>query len=151
MKENEVLKKQAIEDAERRIETQYEDRMSELTALQSRLAGVKSELQELHMENQASKQREEQARSATAKAMAHQASTRAEAESLARRQRRPRGLVRRRGGARCAGGEVTNASESITRNDKKNSHQAVRCSSRASRARARGTWSWRWCGPGARR
>ena len=82
VKEMEHSKQLAIEDTERRIEAQFEDRMSELTALQSRMAGVQSQLQDAIMENQASRQREESAKAATAKAMAHQASTRAEADGL---------------------------------------------------------------------
>lgn len=71
-----------MEDTERRLETQFEERMAELTTLQARVSGLQNQLQDASQDVALARQREEAAKSATAKAMAHQASTRAEAEML---------------------------------------------------------------------
>ena len=82
MREAEKEKQAAIEETERRLESQYEERMSELTSLQSKMMMLQNQLQDSLQDNSLSKQKEEAAKLATAKALAYQAATRTEADQL---------------------------------------------------------------------
>jgi len=72
----------AIEDAERRIEAQYEGRMSELTTLQAKMQLMQGQLQDAFSDGSLLKQREEAAKAAAAKAQSAQSILRAEIDLL---------------------------------------------------------------------
>jgi len=72
----------AIEDAERRIEAQYEGRMNELTTLQAKMQLMQGQLQDAFSDGSLLKQREEAAKSAAAKAQSAQSILRTEIDQL---------------------------------------------------------------------
>eukprot|EP01038_Epipyxis_sp_PR26KG_P004884 gene4884-6841_t len=82
MQENEQSRKNAVAEAEQRIESYYEDRMKEFTALQSKLMVTQGQLQETIQDSQQSKLREESAKAAANKSLAHQTALRTEIEGL---------------------------------------------------------------------
>ena len=80
VREMETEKQQAIEDTERKTELHFEERMLELSALQSKFHMLQGQLQESLQDNSLSKQREEAAKANALKAQAQQANLRAELE-----------------------------------------------------------------------
>ena len=80
--EIERSKQAAIEDAERRIEAQYEGRMNELTTLQAKMQLMQGQLQDAFSDGSLLKQREEAAKAAAAKAQSAQSMLRAEIDQL---------------------------------------------------------------------
>jgi len=81
-KEIEAGKQGAIEDAERRIEEQFEGRMAELTTLQTKMKMMQGQLQDAFSDGSLLKQREEAAKLAASKAQSAQSILRAEIEQL---------------------------------------------------------------------
>ena len=81
LKEVEGVKQQAVEDAERRLEVQFEGKLSELTVLQAKAALLQGQLQDAFSDGAISKQREEAAKAAVAKSMAQLAAVKAENEN----------------------------------------------------------------------
>ena len=81
-KELEKTKQDAIAETERQVEQRYEERMSELTTLQAKMSLLNAQLQDAFQEGSLSKAREDAAKGATAKALAHQAAIKNEADGL---------------------------------------------------------------------
>jgi chromosome segregation ATPase len=82
LNEAEQNKRKAVEDAERRVEMVYEERMSELTTLQTRVMMVQGQLNEAFQESTIMKQREENLKQQSAKANAQQAALKSEIDQL---------------------------------------------------------------------
>lgn len=82
VREMETEKQQAVEDQERQTELHFEERMLELSSLQSKFHMLQAQLQEAFQDNALSKQREEAAKANALKAQAQQANLRAELTSL---------------------------------------------------------------------
>lgn len=82
MQEGEQSKRVAVEEAELRAEVHYEDRMCELTSLQSKLGLMQNQLQDSQHEQNMVRQKEEASKSATAKAHAQISVLKAEIEML---------------------------------------------------------------------
>lgn len=84
MREAEIAKVRAVEEAELRLESMYEERMCELTSLQAKMMMLQGQLQETYQESSLLKQREEGAKNAIAKSQAQQAVFKTEVEQLKR-------------------------------------------------------------------
>ena len=82
LQEVEKEKQAAVEDAERRVESQYDSRMNELTTLQTKMKMMQGQLQDAFSDSTLLKQREEAAKAAAAKASSTQSILRAEIEQL---------------------------------------------------------------------
>ena len=82
LQEVEKEKQAAVEDAERRVESQYDSRMNELTTLQTKMKMMQGQLQDAFSDSTLLKQREEAAKAAAAKAASTQSILRAEIEQL---------------------------------------------------------------------
>jgi len=82
LQEAEQLKRQAVLEAEQRVESSYEERMSELTTLQTKLMMVQGQLQEAYQDSTIIRQKEEAARNSAAKFQSQQAVLKAEIEQL---------------------------------------------------------------------
>ncbi len=82
LQEVEREKVAAVEDAERRVESQYDSRMNELTTLQTKMKMMQGQLQDAFSDSTLLKQREEAAKAAAAKASSTQSILRAEIEQL---------------------------------------------------------------------
>eukprot|EP01041_Mallomonas_annulata_P003274 gene3274-6482_t len=81
LREAEMSKQQAVEDTERRLELQFEGRISELTVLQAKVALLQGQLQDAFQDGAMSKQREEGAKASLSKALAQASAMRAENEN----------------------------------------------------------------------
>lgn len=82
LQEADQLKRQAVLEAEQRVEATYEERMSELTTLQTKIMMVQGQLQESYQESTIIRQKEEAARTSAAKSQSQQAVLKAEIEQL---------------------------------------------------------------------
>jgi hypothetical protein len=80
LQEVEKMKRKAIIEAEQRVEVSYEERMTELTTLQTKFQSVTGQLNEAYAENQIAKQREDAAKAQASKAQAYQSQLRVEAD-----------------------------------------------------------------------
>ena len=82
MKEAEVARQVAVEEAERRLELQYEGRMNELASLQAKVAMLQGQLQDVFQDSQVAKQREDALKVAAAKTASQMIALRTEADTL---------------------------------------------------------------------
>lgn len=82
MQETDRLKEDAVNLAERQMELLYADRMQEFTSLQAKTMSMQGQLQDSYQETAIAKQREEAARTGTAKGIAQQVALRTEIEAL---------------------------------------------------------------------
>jgi len=82
LQEADQLKRQAVMEAEQRVEATYEERMSELTTLQTKLMMVQGQLQEAYQDSTIIRQKEEASRNAAAKSQSQQAVLKNEIEQL---------------------------------------------------------------------
>jgi DNA repair exonuclease SbcCD ATPase subunit len=80
--EMERVKDQAVEDAEKRLEVVYEDRMVQYTTLQAKSMSLHGQLQDAYQDAALAKQREESARVEKSRSNAHQIALKTEIESL---------------------------------------------------------------------
>ena len=80
--EMERLKQEAIDEAERRVELTFEDRMREYTTLQARVMSMQGQLKDAFEETAQAKLNEENARAAAAKTTVQQTTLRTEIEHL---------------------------------------------------------------------
>jgi chromosome segregation ATPase len=82
LQDAERQREEAVSDAEHRVTQLYEDRMAELTTLQTRMMSVQGQLQDAFQEASMAKQREDSAKTAVAKANAQQIALKTEIEEL---------------------------------------------------------------------
>jgi chromosome segregation ATPase len=82
IQETDRLREEAVSLAERQMELFYADRMQEFTSLQAKTMSMQGQLQDSYQEAAQAKQREEAAKTGTAKGVAQQVSLRTEIEAL---------------------------------------------------------------------
>ena len=82
MQEADVLKTEAVEIAEKQLESIYTERMQEFTSLQAKTMTIQGQLQIAYQDTATAKAREETARVASSKAIAQQIALRTEIDNL---------------------------------------------------------------------